>query len=191
MFTGLIQDIGAVQARAKARLVLATTLQGLKIGDSVACAGVCLTLVEVRAGAFVVEVSPETLDKTLIGTWEVGTRVNLEPALHVGETLGGHFVSGHVDGVAEVIDIVGEDEFYRLSVRPPLDLMPLIAPKGCVALDGISLTINAVLDDRFEVMIIPHTWEHTTLSRGLGPIHIEADLLARYAARILGFGQRI
>ena len=189
MFTGLIRDIGTVTARrdmdAGARLTLATALPGLALGDSVACAGVCLTVVEVGAGAFAVEASPETLARTHIGAWRPGTRVNLEPALRVGDALGGHFVTGHVDGLARLASVEEAGDFWRLTLAAPQGLAPLLAPKGSVALDGISLTVNGADGPRFDVMIIPHTWTHTTLhlAKPGDALHIEADMLARYAAR--------
>jgi riboflavin synthase len=223
MFTGLIRDIGTVTARrdmdAGARLTIATALPGLALGDSVACAGVCLTVVEAGGGSFTVEASPETLACTHIGSWAPGTRANLEPALRVGDALGGHFVTGHVDGLARLLSIEEAGDFWRLSVEAPAALAPLIAPKGSVALDGISLTVNGtcppvpppspaggndgtnlppleqggvrggsgVGGGSFDVMIIPHTWAHTTLhlAQPGDRLHIEADMLARYAARIL------
>ena len=185
MFTGLVQDVGTVAARKGCRLTIATALPGLALGDSVACAGCCLTVVEVGAGAFVVEVSPETLARTHIGAWGPGTKVNLESALCAGDPMGGHIVTGHIDGLARLLSVEEEGEFRRMAFAAPADLAPLIAPKGSLALDGVSLTVNGVDGPRFDVMIIPHTWENTTLSllRPGDPVHIEADILARYAAR--------
>lgn len=199
MFTGLIQDVGTVTARGDAaggaRLTIATSLEGVAVGDSVACAGCCLTATRIsppsqgaaRGGSFTAEVSPETLARTHIGAWTPGTRVNLEPSLRAGDPMGGHFVSGHVDGLATLERVEEEGEFRRLTIAAPQALAPLIAPKGSVALDGISLTVNGADGPRFDVMIIPHTWDHTTLSTTPvgGQMHIEADMLARYAARIL------
>lgn len=187
MFSGLVQDIGEIRQIDGCNITIATKIAGLKIGDSIACDGCCLTVVELNDGEFCVQVSPETISKTTIGAWSRGDRVNLEPCLKVGDEIGGHFVSGHIDGIAEVIAINKVDEFYKFTIKADKDLMPLIAKKGSVALCGVSLTINDVFEDSFDVMIIPHTMENTTFgfAAPMQQLHIEVDLLARYAARIL------
>lgn len=195
MFTGLVQDIGEiVKADRKGGDAFFTIrtgidLQAEKIGASICCSGCCLTLLEKGADWFSVEVSAESLSKTAIGAWQEGTTINIEPSLRVGSELGGHFLFGHVDGLAEIASLTPEGESHRLVIRPPRDLMRFVAPKGSVGLDGISLTVNEVLDDRFGVNIISHTWERTTLhTRKAGDfLHFEADMLARYVARQLEF----
>jgi len=192
MFTGLIQDIGRVQSIDKDgdwRIVIQTgmDMDAHEIGASIACSGCCLTVVEKTSDSFTVDVSHESLSKTGIGFWDVGVGVNLEPSLKLGDEMGGHIVSGHVDGVAELIEIKEDHDSWRLSFRVPQDFAGYIASKGSIALDGISLTVNEVDGDTFGVNIIPHTWEHTTLSdRGVGDmLNFEVDMLARYVARML------
>ena len=196
MFTGIITDIGrvrAVDARDRAggdrRLEIETRLPLAEVamGASIACAGACLTVIEKGADWFAAEASAETLALTTLGTWEVGSPVNLEPALRLGDELGGHLVSGHVDGLAMLSGRSGEGDSVRLTFSPPAELMPFMAPKGSVTLDGVSLTVNQVSDDGFGVNVIPHTQRRTTLG-GLRPgdrVNLEIDLLARYVARLL------
>lgn len=162
------------------------------IGASIACAGCCLTVVAVENRVFQADVSAESLSKTTIGEWSPGTRVNLERALKMGDELGGHLLSGHVDGLAVVEDIRPDGDSRRMRFSVPEPLAPFIAPKGSVALDGISLTVNEVDGVCFGVNIIPYTWAHTTLGGcAVGDrLNLEVDLMARYAARILGFGHR-
>ena len=191
MFTGIVTDIGRVRAvtdteRAR-RFEVETShdTASLDIGASVSHAGCCLTVVEKGAGWFAVEVSHETLDRTTLGDWVAGTRVNLERAAKLGDELGGHIVSGHVDGVGEVVafDPVGGSR--RLEVRAPRPLHRFIAEKGSITVEGVSLTVNGVDDDRFEVNLIPHTLDVTTLGV-LTPgsrVNLEIDMLARYLAR--------
>lgn len=195
MFTGLIQDIGTIQAiteqdqgRRITIGVQALALSREKIGASIACAGCCLTVVAMDERSFQVEVSKETLDKTMIGQWDIGRKINLEASLRMGDELGGHLVYGHVDGLAHITSIRQEGESTRLTITPPKEMMPYFAPKGSVTLDGISLTVNEVGDESFGVNIIPHTAAHTTLgSAQQGDfMHIEIDMLARYVARMLG-----
>ena len=194
MFTGIITAVGTVrrliplgQGRDM-RLVLATPwpdAAAIPIGASIACAGCCLTAVEVGPDWFAVDVSGETLSKTGLGRWTEGSRMNLERSLKVGDELGGHFVSGHVDGQGSVISITPESGSHRVTVEAPAELARFIAPKGSIAVDGVSLTVNEVDGRRFGVNIIPHTWSETTLG-GLRPgdyVHIEIDMLARYIAR--------
>ena len=197
MFTGIVTAIGTVREARKgkagdARLAIEPgsahgwDCPGIPVGASIACSGVCLTVVETAADAFAVDVSLETMAATTAGSWRKGTAVNLERALAMGDELGGHMVSGHVDGLGEVVSIDRDGEGRRIEVEAPPDIAPLIARKGSVAVDGVSLTVNEVEGSRFGVMVIPHTWRHTTL-RDLGPghkINLEADMLARYVARI-------
>ncbi|MFK7839205.1 MAG: riboflavin synthase [Bdellovibrionales bacterium] len=195
MFTGLIQDIGIINSIEKNgdwKILIETNLMNLnsvEIGASIACDGVCLTAVEKGPSWFVVDVSHESLDKTKIQYWETGARVNLERSLRLGDELGGHIVSGHVDCLAEVIGLEEDHDSWRFKVKVPQSFSKFIASKGSVALDGISLTVNEVEDDVFGVNIIPHTWEYTTLSnRKVGDkLNLEIDMLARYVARQLEF----
>ena len=199
MFTGIITDVGrvaAVEMRGdmRARIACAYDMANVDIGASIACDGVCLTVVEKGAsgqgasgGWFDVDISAETLSKTNIGAngWDVGRAINLERALRVGDELGGHIVSGHVDGVGEVVSIESEGGSHRVKIRVPRPLHRFIAPKGSITVDGVSLTVNEVEDDVFGVNLIPHTWDVTTLGR-LAPgakVNLEIDVLARYLAR--------
>ncbi len=195
MFTGIIQDVGEIRAigagaRGERRVSVGTAgldLARCVTGDSIAVAGICLTVIELGSGVFTAEVSSETLAVTTAGHWQVGQRVNLEPALRVGEALGGHIVSGHVDGLAELLLQQPDAGSVRMQWRVPAPLARYIARKGSVTLDGVSLTVNAVLDTRFDVNIIPHTQAVTTLGT-LQPgasANIEVDLMARYAERLL------
>lgn len=193
MFTGLIQDIGIVQAvmpqDGSVALKIRTPRMDLsreKIGASIACSGCCLTVTEKGDDWFSVIVSNETLDKTAIGAWKIGDLINLEPSLRLGDELGGHLVYGHIDGLAKLTRIKEDGDSYRLTIEPPDDLMRFIAPKGSIALDGISLTVNEVNTKTFGVNIIPHTWMHTNLSQRKDGdhLHIEIDMLARYVARL-------
>ncbi|MCB9983157.1 MAG: riboflavin synthase [Rhodospirillales bacterium] len=197
MFTGLIQDVGRVRSIEKDgdwRIVIETglDLSREKIGASMACSGCCLTVVDlsVEEGGedwFTVEVSAESLSKTGISEWTDGTRVNLEPSLRLGDEMGGHIVSGHVDGLATLVSVRLDGDSHRLKIQAPEALARFIAPKGSVALDGVSLTVNEVEANVFGVNIIPHTWDHTNLSdKQVGDtLNIEIDMLARYVARML------
>jgi riboflavin synthase len=195
MFTGIVTDVGRVRAvRATNRAThrdwrfeveTAFDLSTVELGASIAHAGCCLTVVEKGEGWFAVEVSGETLSKTTLGDWAVGRRVNLERAARVGDELGGHIVSGHVDGVGEVLSVETEGGSRRVRFRAPRPLHRFIAPKGSITIEGVSLTVNEVEDDVFGVNLIPHTWEVTTLGE-LKPgsrVNLEIDMLARYLAR--------
>ncbi len=193
MFTGLISDVGTLRARRPlekgARMEIATgyPMAEVAFGASIACSGACLTVVDKGADWFAVDVSAETLAMTTLDEWQPGRRINLERALRLGDELGGHIVSGHIDGVAEVTSRRPDGEAIRLSVRPPEALARYIAPKGSVALDGVSLTVNEVGATEFGVCIIPHTADVTTLGE-IGPggrVNLEIDMLARYVARLL------
>jgi len=191
MFTGIVTDVGKVRAvrdtdrDRRFEIETAFDLATLEIGASIAHAGCCLTVVEKGQNWFAVEVSGETLERTTLGEWREGRPVNLERSARVGDELGGHIVSGHVDGVGEIISISSEGGSRRVKVRVPRPLHRYIAPKGSIAIEGVSLTVNEVEDDVFGVNLIPHTWEVTTLG-GLSvgsKVNLEIDMLARYLAR--------
>jgi riboflavin synthase len=193
MFTGIITDIGTVtaleqQGDLRARIKTGYETASIDMGASVASDGVCLTVVGLGADWYEVQISAETVNKTNIGHngWHVGKRLNLERALKVGDELGGHIVSGHVDGVAEVIAMADEGDSTRVTLRAPRDLARFIAPKGSVALNGTSLTVNEVADCDFGINFIPHTKEVTTWGDvAVGDrINLEIDTLARYVARL-------
>lgn len=194
MFTGIIQDVGRVErcdARGgDVRLVIACNdldSGRLGIGDSVAVQGCCLTVVELKGRTFAADVSRETLALTTLGELKVGSPVNLEPALRAGDPLGGHLVSGHIDGVAQVLGLSAEARSQRLVIGVPAALARYLAPKGSVAVDGVSLTVNEVTNASFGVNIIPHTQAVTTLG-GLAVgtcVNLEVDQVARYLARLL------
>ena len=191
MFTGIVTDVGRVRAvrdtNRDRRFEIETSydLAGVDLGASISHAGCCLTVVDKGQGWFAVEVSGETLAMTTLGAWKAGTRINLERAARAGDEMGGHIVSGHVDGVGEVLSVVPEGGSHRLRIRAPRPLHRYIAPKGSITVEGVSLTVNEVEDDVFGVNIIPHTWEVTTLG-ALAPgsaVNLEIDMLARYLAR--------
>ncbi|MDE4303081.1 riboflavin synthase [Phaeobacter gallaeciensis] len=195
MFTGIITDVGTIKALEqegdlRARIGTGYDTAGIDLGASIASDGVCLTVIELGSDWYDVQISAETVSKTNIGAWTVGKRVNLERALKVGDELGGHIVSGHVDGVAEVVDITDEGDSTRVTLRAPKDLARFIAPKGSVALNGTSLTVNDVSDCDFGINFIPHTKEVTTWGDvKLGDkINLEIDTLARYVARLAEAG---
>lgn len=193
MFTGIITDVGTVRAveqrgDLRARIATRYKTDAIDIGASIACDGVCLTVVDLGPDWFDVDISAETLDKSNIGRnrWAEGRPINLERALKVGDELGGHIVSGHVDGVAEVIDMRDEGDSTRIVLRAPASLALFIAPKGSVALNGTSLTVNEVNGRDFGINLIPHTKEVTTWGGvGVGDfVNLEVDTLARYVARL-------
>jgi riboflavin synthase len=197
MFSGIITDVGRVRrlrrspgAEGGLELTIATAYDSAEIplGASIACSGPCLTVVAVEPGAFSVQASAETLACSTLGDWVVGTQINLERALRLGDELGGHIVSGHVDGVARLIERRPEGESVRFVIEAPAGLMPYLASKGSVALDGVSLTVNEVANDRFGVNIIPYTLAHTSLgdARPGQRLNLEIDPIARYVARLLG-----
>jgi riboflavin synthase len=193
MFTGLVSDIGTVERLAPrqggARLTLrpaALAVDALALGESIACSGACLTVVERGGGLVTFDAVPETLARTTLGGWRAGTRVNLERALALGERLGGHLVQGHVDAVGEVLARAVEGQGARLTVSLPAAIAPLVAEKGSIAVDGVSLTVATAGRDRFEVALIPETLARTTLGEA-GPgtkVNLEADVLARHVARL-------
>jgi riboflavin synthase len=198
MFTGIVTDIGevvAVEPRAEGLTGLKIACRydpdTIDIGASIACSGVCLTVVgrgrDGNRGWFAVDAAAETLRVTTIGGWRRGTRVNLERALRIGDELGGHIVAGHADGLAQVLRREDLTDMARFTFRAPAELARFIAPKGSVALDGVSLTVNEAAEDTFSVLIIPHTLEVTTLAAlAVGDtVNLEVDLMARYAARLM------
>lgn len=191
MFTGIITDIGEVRALEKrgdlrARIGTSYDTAGIDLGASIASDGVCLTVVELGPDWYDVEISAETVSKTNLGDWVEGKKVNLERALKVGDELGGHIVSGHVDGVAELVAMKDEGDSTRFTFRAPEELAKFIAPKGSVALNGTSLTVNEVEGCEFGINIIPHTKEVTTWGQAKvgDAINLEIDTLARYVARL-------
>jgi riboflavin synthase len=195
MFTGLITDVGEVAARDGGRFQIRAHYPAadIAVGASIACNGVCLTATRIEPAGdgslFTVDVSNETLSKTTLGTWEVGTPVNLERSLTAGSELGGHVVTGHVDGKARITDIRPDGECRRFLFDAPDNLGMYIAPKGSVALDGTSLTVNEVAGHTFGVNLIPHSLEVTTWGRrAVGDVvNLEVDLFARYIARLLEY----
>ncbi|GLK71639.1 riboflavin synthase [Ancylobacter dichloromethanicus] len=195
MFTGIVTDIGTLRAvdtrNEVRRLTIATRYDtaGIDLGASIACSGVCLTVVALKADAFEVEAAPETLAVTTVAGWTEGHSVNLERALKIGDELGGHIVQGHVDGVAEVVAREDLGATTRFTFEVPAALAPFIAIKGSVTLDGTSLTVNEVDGIRFSCLLIPHTLAHTTWNEvGAGSrVNIEVDMMARYAARLAEF----
>ena len=191
MFTGIITDIGTIleleqRGDLRARIGTSYDTQTVDIGASIACSGVCLTAIALGEGWFDVEISAESVAKTNIGAWVKGGRVNLERALKVGDELGGHIVSGHVDGVAVITAMKDEGDSTRVTLEAPKELARFIAPKGSVALDGTSLTVNEVEGTSFGINFIPHTKDATTWGAAkVGDrINLEIDTLARYVARL-------
>ena len=197
MFTGIVTDVGTVRSaeqRGDLRLAIATgyDLQTVDLGASIACSGVCLTVVDKGEDWFAVDISAETISKTAADHWRQGAKLNLERALRLGDELGGHIVTGHVDAVAEVVGTCPEGDSTRIGLSVPKHLAPMIAPKGSITLDGASLTVNEVRDaedgsTHFAVNIIPHTAQHTTLGelKAGQQLNVEVDVLARYIDRML------
>lgn len=195
MFTGIITDIGEIRTITRrgdlrARIGTSYDTHGIDIGASIACDGTCLTVVATGTDWFEVDVSAETLSRTNLSEWIAGRRVNLERALRVGDELGGHIVSGHVDGLAEVLRLQDEGDSTRVTLRAPVGLARFIASKGSVALNGVSLTVNEVAGSDFGINVIPHTKTVTTWG-GVAPgdqVNLEIDTLARYVARLAEAG---
>ena len=205
MFTGIITDIGTIlvhEDRGDTRLVIGTSYDvgSIDLGASIACSGACLTVVDKGVdggpgGWFAIDASAETLARTAPGMWDAGRRLNLERALRVGDELGGHIVTGHVDAVGRIVAVEPVGDSVRLTVEAPASLAPHIAPKGSITLDGVSLTVNEVTDQpggtaHFTLNIIPHTQEMTTLDEAAAgrPVNLEIDVLARYLARMQARG---
>jgi len=191
MFTGIVTDMGRVRKveptdrDRRYEIETAWDTATLDLGASVSHAGCCLTVVETGPGWFAVEVSGETLSKTTLGDWKAGDRVNLERAAKLGDELGGHIVSGHVDGLGRVVSVAPEGGSHRLVIAAPAPLHRYIAAKGSITIDGVSLTVNTVEGRAFGLNIIPHTWSETTLGalKAGDSVNIEIDMLARYLAR--------
>ncbi len=200
MFTGIVTAVGTIRETRKAgdlRLVIACPFDpaGIAMGASIACSGVCLTVVDKGGEAgnawFAVDVSGESVARTVAGRWETGNRLNLEPALKLGDELGGHIVTGHVDGVGKVVSVTPEGDSKRFVIAAPKDLAPYLAPKGSITVDGVSLTVNEVSDQpdgtcHFTLNIIPHTADVTTIGalRPEDGVNLEIDVLARYLQRM-------
>jgi len=199
MFTGLVTDVGTVRSvedrngLRRFEVESRYKLEDIAMGASIMHSGVCLTVVDMGQGErgawFATEAVPETLSKTILGDWTVGSHINLEQSLKLGDELGGHFVFGHVDGVGQVVSVAPEGESWRLTIRPPEGIARYFATKGSAAVNGVSLTVaEALPNGDFELAIIPHTWEVTTLNQ-LQPgssVNLEIDMLARYVARMIG-----
>jgi riboflavin synthase len=195
MFTGIVTDVGQVrhiEKRGDTHIAIATAydVSAVEMGASIACSGVCMTIVDKgnsRDRWFAVTASGETLSKTTLGKWKIGDSVNLERPMRVGDELGGHIVTGHVDDVAEIVLAVPDGESTRITFQAPIALARFIAPKGSIALDGVSLTVNEIDGSRFGVNIIPHTLQVTTFGRAKpgASVNVEIDLLARYVARLV------
>jgi riboflavin synthase len=195
MFTGIVTDIGEIVSvtpggnAGDRRFVVRTRhdMKPIAIGASIACSGCCLTVIEKGADRFTVEASGETLDKTHLGDWKAGTRINLELSLKLGDELGGHLVYGHVDGVGGIVSTTPEGGSVRFVFEAPPALARFVAAKGSVAVDGVSLTVNEVDGNRFGVNIISHTQAVTTLGQAKAGqrVNLEVDMLARYVARLL------
>ena len=198
MFTGIVSDLGEVaqvmpQGDALSRIEIACGYDPatIALGASIACSGICLTVVDVKKHpkgcVFAVDAAAETLLLTKAGEWRPGTRLNLERALKLGDELGGHIVSGHVDGLAEVVSCEDLGGQVRFALRAPKNLSRFVAAKGSVALDGVSLTVNEVSGDDFSVLVIPHTLDVTTFGalKAGERVHLEIDVMARYAARLM------
>lgn len=198
MFTGIIQSVGRIAAikggGQDIRLRIETgklPLDSVALGDSIATSGVCLTVTELPGDGYWADVSPETLSLTTLGQKSVGDAVNLEPSLTLNTPLGGHLVSGHVDGVGRIESIVEDARFWRISVEAPANLARYIAVKGSICVDGTSLTVNQVNGARFELTIIPQTWDETVFSEyAVGSaVNLEVDVIARYLERLMQYDQ--
>ena len=197
MFTGIVTDVGTVrkaEQRGDLRLEITTgyDLSTVDLGGSIACSGVCLTVVDKGEDWFAVDVSAETVSRSAAEMWREGARLNLERSLRLGDELGGHIVTGHVDAVATVVGTCPEGDSTRIEVSAPASLAPMIAPKGSISLDGVSLTVNEVYDaadgpTRFSINIIPHTADHTTFGEITAgrQLNVEIDVLARYLNRMI------
>jgi riboflavin synthase len=191
MFTGIVTDIGRVRSVRRTErdrryeIETAWDTSGIDLGASISHAGCCLTVTEKGPGWFAVEVSGETLSKTTLGDWREGHRVNLERAAKLGDELGGHIVSGHVDGLGRVVSVTPEGGSHRIDIEAPAPLHRYIAAKGSITVDGVSLTVNAVEGEVFGLNIIPHTWDATTIGglKAGDAVNLEIDMLARYLAR--------
>jgi riboflavin synthase len=192
MFTGLVTDLGTIERLTSGPVTdlwIASSYPGdFVLGESIACDGVCLTVVEFSGPRFKVQAAPETLRRTTLGSWAPGTKVNLERALRMGDRLGGHWVQGHVDGVGTVLEARAEGGSWWMSFSLPPELAPFFVEKGSVCIDGVSLTLTAVSADRFSVMLIPETQQRTSLGKKQPghKVNLEADIIGKYVARMMG-----
>ena len=200
MFTGLVTAIGTIRKAEHRNGLTRFEIEGdypvasIEMGASIMHSGVCLTVVDFGAVSdarswWAVEAIPETLEKSVLGAWQAGTRTNLEQSLKLGDEMGGHIVSGHVDGVGEIVSVEAEGESFRITVRPPRDMTRYFATKGSTTINGVSLTVaDAMANGDFAVTIIPHTWQVTTLNdlQAGDKVNLEIDMLARYVARMIG-----
>jgi riboflavin synthase len=197
MFSGLVHSVGrvvsAVQGAKSRTLTIACSLdpRDRVLGASIAVSGVCLTVTETTDDGFAAQVAFESLRKTKLGDLRAGAQVNLEPALRLGDALGGHLVTGHVDGIGEISRVSAQGEAREYWVRAPTELLPFIAPKGSICIDGVSLTVNEVVEDTFMIGLVPHTLAATTLGSlgAAGTVHLEIDVIARYVVRWLSASQ--
>lgn len=202
MFTGIITDIGTIESTEqrgdlRARIACGYDMATVDLGASIACSGVCLTVVDKAPGWFAVDISGESVARTAPGMWAAGARLNLERAMKLGDELGGHIVTGHVDGIGEVVAITPVGDSHRVDIAAPASLAPYLAPKGSITVDGVSLTVNDVADQAdgrtiFSLNIIPHTWSVTNLG-ALAPgraVNLEIDVLARYLHRMEAYRAR-
>ena len=194
MFTGIVETVGEVVAKelreGDVKLTLKADesyLEAVMLGDSIACNGVCLTVVDRTSNQFMLDVSVETLSLTTIRNWDVGSKVNLEQAMIASSRFGGHIVSGHIDRIGEIIDIADDARSWRMTVRVPKNIRQYIAKKGSICVDGVSLTINSVEDNEFSVNIVPHTLSHTIIGdyKLNQKVNIEIDTIARYVERLV------
>jgi riboflavin synthase len=195
MFTGIVTDIGTItasEARGDRRVTVRCgyDMAGVAIGASIACSGACMTVTDKGADWFAFDISGESVSKTASGLWDTGRRLNLERAMKIGDELGGHIVTGHIDGVGTVIGVCEDGGSHRVGIRVPAEIAPFVAPKGSITVDGVSLTVNDVRDaedgTHFSVNIIPHTWAVTTLGELAEgrTVNLEIDILARYLSRM-------
>lgn len=202
MFTGIITDIGTIESTEqrgdlRAKIACGYDMDSVDLGASIACSGVCLTVVDKAPGWFTVDISGESVSRTAPGMWAAGARLNLERAMKLGDELGGHIVTGHVDGIGEVVAITPVGDSHRVDIAAPASLAPYLAPKGSITVDGVSLTVNEVADQAdgrtiFSLNLIPHTWSVTTLGH-LAPgraVNLEIDVLARYLHRMEAYRAR-
>ncbi|GAB6100696.1 riboflavin synthase [Halanaerocella petrolearia] len=195
MFTGIVEELGTVQRINRGSKSIELTiaakkvLEDVELGDSIATNGVCLTVTDFSQSQFTVDVMPETMRKSSLAQLKTGAQVNLERALRVGDRLGGHLVSGHIDGLGEIVSQEREDNAIIITIKPEVELLRYIIPKGSVAIDGISLTVAELKETTFSVSIIPHTAQETVLgNKGVGDkVNLEADMIGKYVERMMGF----
>lgn len=194
MFTGIIEEIGTIREvrSGKLKISASTVLEGTKVGDSIAVNGVCLTATSIDGNSFTADVMPETLRRSNLGELHSGSKVNLERAAAVGSRLGGHIVSGHIDGTGKIISIKREQNAVWVTISAKSEILELIVEKGSIAIDGISLTVAEVTDENFSVSLIPHTSEVTTLlSKSVGEVvNLENDVIGKYVKKLMGKSEK-